>query len=219
MLAEPESAGFEVEWCATYDDALAAIGEHRHDAYLIDYRLGEYTGLDLVREAFESRPHAPVIVLTGSGDREIDLEATALGSSDYLVKQQLDPAGLERAIRYAISNHAALNDLARTEERYALATRAANDGIWDWDLTTDRIYFSPRWYEILGRRAREGDGGPSYWFELLHEDDRPQLRAAIDAHLAGQSTHVEVEHRMQSATGAWRWVLTRGLAIRGNDGA
>src|SRR5438270_3616035 len=68
MLAEPESASFEVEWCATYDDALAAIGEHRHDAYLIDYRLGEYTGLDLVREAFESRPHAPVIVLTGSGD-------------------------------------------------------------------------------------------------------------------------------------------------------
>ena len=160
----------------------------RHDAYLIDYRLGQHTGLDLVREGFGSGPRAPVILLTGQDDYEIDLEATALGVADYVTKQALDATGLERAIRYAISHSGALSDLARTEERYALATRAANDGIWDWDLVSDRIYLSHRWHAILGLEEPIDDGEPDRWFELVHPDDVLHLRAAIDSHLAGRTS-------------------------------
>jgi diguanylate cyclase (GGDEF)-like protein/PAS domain S-box-containing protein len=219
MLAGQDRMRFTVDWCADYERGLARIREQRDDVYLIDYRLGARTGLDLVREGFASRPHAPVIVLTGQSDYQTDLEATALGVTDYLVKQELTATALERSIRYALSHHKAVDDLSQSEQRYALAVRAASDGIWDWDLTTEQIYFSPRWHAILGRAERAGDEDPAAWFELVHDDDLLRLRAAIDAHLAGQTPHLESEHRMRHADGTWRWMLSRGLAIRGPDGA
>src|SRR5438067_13252797 len=85
MLERQGRVRFAVEWAAQYDDALKAIRDQRHDAYLIDYRLGERTGLELIREGFASRPSAPVIMLTGHASYEIDLEATALGVTDFLV--------------------------------------------------------------------------------------------------------------------------------------
>jgi diguanylate cyclase (GGDEF)-like protein/PAS domain S-box-containing protein len=115
-------------------------------------------------------------------------------------------------------------ELQRKEERYALAVSAANDGIWDWDLTEDRIHLSPRWHAILGRSEPGetgddvGDGNPAVWFDLVHPDDLLRLRSAIDAHLAGHTPQLLSQHRMLHAAGGWRWVLTRGLAIRGTDG-
>jgi diguanylate cyclase (GGDEF)-like protein/PAS domain S-box-containing protein len=219
MLANQERARFAIDWCSEYEDGLARIAQRRHDVYLIDYRLGAHTGLELVREAFKSRPHAPVIILTGHTDYEVDVAASALGVTDYLIKQELEPGSLERSIRYAISHHQALNDLAASEERYALAVRAAHDGIWDWDIESDHIYFSPRWHAILGQENGVADERPEAWFELVHEEDLPRLRAAVEAHLAGRTPHLESEHRMLHTDGSWRWVLSRGLAIRGPDGA
>jgi diguanylate cyclase (GGDEF)-like protein/PAS domain S-box-containing protein len=218
LLAGQSRMQFELDWRAAYEDGLAEIRLRRHDAYLIDYRLGQRTGLDLVREGFGTGPRAPVILLTGQHDYQIDLEASALGVADYVTKQALDSTGLERAIRYAISHSGALSDLARSEERYALATRAANDGIWDWDLVTDRIYLSHRWHAILGLDEPTEDSHPQRWLDLVHPDDVLQLRAAIDAQLAGQSEHLEIECRMRHSDGSWLWVLCRGLAIRGSDG-
>jgi diguanylate cyclase (GGDEF)-like protein/PAS domain S-box-containing protein len=211
MLERQDRARFVVEWAAQYDDGLAAIRDQRHDAYLIDYQLGERTGLELIREGFASRPSAPVLMLTGHASYEIDLEATALGVTDFLVKQELDAARLQRSIRYAISHQQA--------ERYALAVRAANDGIWDWDLQLDRIYLSPRWYAILGQPEEARDEHPSAWFDHVAPDDLAHLRNAIDAHLEGRTPHLECEHRMRHADGGWRWVMTRGVATRDVDGS
>jgi diguanylate cyclase (GGDEF)-like protein/PAS domain S-box-containing protein len=217
MLGAGDRVRFHLDWCATYEQALAAILDQRHDIYLVDYHLGGRTGLELVREGFATRPVAPVIMLTGESAYEIDLEASALGVTDYLIKGELNAAALERSIRYAISQQRAIAELTRSEERYAVAVRAANDGIWDWDLTSDHMYFSPRWHAILG--LPDGlDAPPSAWFDLVHREDLLRLRAAIDAHLAGQTPHLQSEHRMRHADGTWRWVLTRGLAIRGQDG-
>jgi diguanylate cyclase (GGDEF)-like protein/PAS domain S-box-containing protein len=220
LLDGHQRVGFELDWCPSYQQALAMIAERRHDVYLIDYRLGRRTGLDVVRDGFPSTPRSPIILLTGHGDYEIDLEATALGVTEYLTKQGLDAITLERAIRYSISHHQALLDLARSEERYELAASAANDGIWDWDLVTQRVYLSPRWHTMLGHPESALDAGdPEIWLDLAHEDDRARLRAAIDAHLQARTSHLEVEHRMRHADGTWRWVLSRGLAIRDTDGA
>ncbi|HEX3834414.1 MAG TPA: EAL domain-containing protein [Solirubrobacteraceae bacterium] len=218
MLARQERARFAVDWSSQYHESLRAIRECNHDVYLIDYRLGAHTGLELVREGFAARPYAPVIMLTGEATYEMDLEATALGVTDYLVKQKLDSQILERSIRYAISHQKAIRDLSLSEERYSLAVRAANDGIWDWDLGTGRIYFSPRWHAILGRPEQAADEDPAAWFDLVHSGDVLRLRGAIEAHLDGRTPHLQSEHRMRHADGTWRWVMTRGLAIRGVDG-
>src|SRR5437588_10804979 len=218
LLGAEDHAGFSVDLCPDWDSGLAAVREQRHDRCLIDERLGERPGLELVREGFLSPPRAPVIILTLEEGYELDLEASALGVTDYLIKQHLDPAALARSIRYAMTHQRAIRDLALSEERYALAVRAANDGIWDWDLGADRIYYSPRWHAILGHGERPDDDEPEVWFNLVHRDDLLHLRAAIDAHLAGQTPHLQSEHRMQHADGSWRWVLTRGLAIRDATG-
>ena len=87
----------------TSDGPRSACSSGRHDVYLLDYRLGARTGLDLLREAVGAAGcTAPIILLTGQGDREIDLEAMQAGAADYLVKGKIDAALLERSIRYAV---------------------------------------------------------------------------------------------------------------------
>jgi diguanylate cyclase (GGDEF)-like protein/PAS domain S-box-containing protein len=108
--------------------------------------------------------------------------------------------------------------LQQSEERYALAVRGANEGLWDWNLKTDRIYFSPRWKEMLGYLETELDDRPESWFNRIHPDDLESLKEAIDEHLTGVSSHLEHEHRIQHRDGHYRWVLSRGMAVRDRDG-
>ncbi|MDQ4080911.1 MAG: EAL domain-containing protein [Gemmatimonadota bacterium] len=104
--------------------------------------------------------------------------------------------------------------LRESEERYALAALAANDGLWDWDLVRDRCDFSPRWRAMLGLEntpllplARE-------WLDRVHPDDAQRLREEIETHLAGRSGRLESEHRIRHADGGWRWMLVRALVLR-----
>jgi diguanylate cyclase (GGDEF)-like protein/PAS domain S-box-containing protein len=218
LLSSQEGWRFEVERAATYEEALVAIEQGRHDVYLVDYRLGAKTGLDLIRECFTGEVRPPVLLLTGQGDYEVDLTATRLGVTDFLVKDGLDAASLERSIRYAVSHHNVLNELRRNKERYALAVRGANDGIWDWDLSRDRVYFAPRWKAITGYTNGEIGDSPEDWLGKIHPDDVDRVQAEIDAHLDGRSPHFESEHRIRHADGGYRWVFSRGVAIRGEDG-
>lgn len=103
--------------------------------------------------------------------------------------------------------------LRESEERYALAARAANDGLWDWNLATGRVYYSPRWKAMVGL----GEDAPAetldVWLERVHPDDAARLRADLDAHLAGESDHFECEFRIRHRDGSHLWVLARGLAV------
>ena len=176
LLAQQTRTRFDLEWIASYEDARLAIAERRHDVYLIDYRLGARTGLDLVREAFGSGREGPVIVLTGHSDYEVDLEATLLGVTDFLIKDQLDTALLERSIRYAVRHHAALVELRKSQERYALAVRGANDGTWDWDLPSGAVYFSSRWKGMLGYPDEAIGASPQEWLGRVHAEDADHVR-------------------------------------------
>jgi diguanylate cyclase (GGDEF)-like protein/PAS domain S-box-containing protein len=218
MLQVPGTAWFQLEWEQSYLPALQAIREARHDLYLVDYRLGDRTGLDLVRDAWDSEPPAPVIVLTGQDDYEVDVQASELGVTDYLVKGTIDAPSLERTIRYAVRHHQVMVDLRRSEERYAVAVQATNDGIWDWDLAGESMHFSDRWKALLGYADAFASDRPDAWFDLVHPDDVGRLRREINLHLAGESMHFENEHRIRHADGSWRWVLTRGLTTRDADG-
>ena len=104
--------------------------------------------------------------------------------------------------------------LRQSEERYALAVRGANDGLWDWDLKTGRLHLSSRWRAMLGCAEDEAGESPDFWFSRVHPEDLPRLREAIKAHKDGTTPHVEVEHRVRHQAGHWRWMLARGLAIR-----
>ena len=108
--------------------------------------------------------------------------------------------------------------LRESEERYALAVRGSNEGLWDWNLKTETIYFSPRWKSMLGCQDDEISDSPQEWFNRVHPEDFYRVKATLDAHLEGLTQHFEKEYRMLHKDGTYRWMLCRGLAIRDADG-
>lgn len=219
LLSDIRGREFNLDWVAAYDAALETIESNRHDVYLLDYRLGDRNGLELLREAVVNGCKAPMILLTGQGDHEVDLEAIKAGAADYLMKGQIDGPLLERSIRYAIERKRAEEALRESEECYALATRGANDGLWDWDLKDNQMYFSPRWKSMLGYEEDEIGNSPDEWFNRAHPEDIEQVRLDISAHVAELTAHFENEHRMLHKDGTYRWMLSRGIAVCDADGA
>ena len=110
-----------------------------------------------------------------------------------------------------------IDELAASEERYALAQRGANDGLWDWDLERDELYVSSRWAAMIGYDADELDASPREWMERVHADDADRVRSEFARHLAGDIPHFECEFRMRHRDGHWLWVLARGVAVREGD--
>ena len=119
--------------------------------------------------------------------------------------------GLEQRVAERTS---ALRD---SEERYALAVQGANDGLWDWNLKTNQIYFSPRWKAMLGYNEDEIEDSPEEWFSRVHSDDLQRVKVEVAAHLKGHATHFENEHRVLHKDGSYRWMLCRGLAVLDAD--
>jgi diguanylate cyclase (GGDEF)-like protein/PAS domain S-box-containing protein len=218
LLTEIERDRYRLDWEPGYDAALAAIRAQAHDVYLLDYYLGARNGLELLREAVGGGCRAPIIMLTGLNDRDVDLEAMKVGAADYLNKGRLDEGLLERSIRYALERARTLEALRESEERYSLAARGANDGLWDWDLKTGRVYFSPRWKSMLGLTEDEVSDQPEEWLGRVHPEDLPRLERDLAAHLEGRTPHFENEHRLIHKDGGLRWILTRALAVQDGNG-
>ncbi len=107
--------------------------------------------------------------------------------------------------------------LRESEERYALAVRAANDGLWDWNLKKGQIYYSPRWKQMLGFSDQDINADPNEWFNRVHPEDVAQLKTRISGHIKGLSSHFECEYRMQHSNGSYRWMLSRGMAVIGSE--
>lgn len=105
--------------------------------------------------------------------------------------------------------------LKRHEERLALAAEGSNDGLWEWDLRTQEIYYSARWRAMVGLDSPAGIGRPSEWMDRVHEDDLAALREALDAHLSGKTPQFQHEHRIRHEDGTYRRYLCRGVAVRG----
>lgn len=116
------------------------------------------------------------------------------------------------------ARRAAESALRESEERYALAMSGANDGLWDWDLKTGKVFFSARWKSMLGFSDREIGDREEEWLDRAHPGDAARLRAEIDAHLLGRTHEFRFECRMRHKDGGYRWMLSRGLAIRAADG-
>jgi diguanylate cyclase (GGDEF)-like protein/PAS domain S-box-containing protein len=138
--------------------------------------------------------------------------------SDLVTDEQGKPLGIVAISRDITEKKQWEEALRASEERYALALRGSNDGIWDWDLLADRVVFSHRWKEMLGYEDLEMADDPVEWFSRVHPEDLDRLRLDLDTHLEGYTEHFRNEHRMLHATGDYRWMLSRGLAVRRSDG-
>jgi len=110
LLEEVPEQRYELRWVTTLPEAIRALGEAEFDAVLLDFRLGEQSGLELLTQ-LGACPHPPVIMLTGQSERSFDLQAMQAGAADFLVKSQIDSRLLERAIRYACERERLLRQI------------------------------------------------------------------------------------------------------------
>ncbi len=241
ILSEIEYYGCDVEWVRTFDAAREELSRCRHDLYLLDYRLGKHNGLDLLlpHKANGLVLNAPVVLLTGQGDRRIDIEAMNAGASDYLDKSRINAALLERAIRYALARKSAelklleLNrtlvqahierddrerELRESEQKYRNFFESATEGIFN--ATPDGVFLdvNPAFARIFGfsspRRLLDSGGRLCEQLHFDPEESR-RLRRLLESRGAVQG----FETILCRKDGRRIYVKINARAVRDPEGA
>lgn len=100
------------------------------------------------------------------------------------------------------------------EERFRFALDGSSDGLWDWDIASGEVYYSPRWKEMLGYKEDELQNSFQTWHNLIHPDDAEEAARKVEQHLADPRHPFEIRHRLRHKEGSWRWILSRGRALR-----
>jgi PAS domain S-box-containing protein len=161
LLAEVKSGNYELDWAASYEEGLRVARQLEHQVCLVDYRLGERSGVQLIREARASGLTTPMILLTGQGNHDVDVEAIEAGASDYLIKDETHALRLERTIRYAVQ----LNTERRQSELVRLQGAAlesadnailitSQDGTITWVNSAFTSLTGYTSVEVLGQNPR-----------------------------------------------------------------
>jgi diguanylate cyclase (GGDEF)-like protein/PAS domain S-box-containing protein len=220
MLARRlERKGFEVVLADGARELMQRLKETTIDIVLLDIEMPEISGLEALKTLREtySQIELPVSMVTAKNQSEDIVKALDLGANDYVTKP-IDFAVTLARIGTQLSHKRAQEALRESEERYALAARGSNDGLWDWNLQANSVYFSPRWKAMLGFEENEIGDQPDEWFSRIHEGDRERVKQEIAAHQNGLNPQFESEHRMLHQDGSFRWMLSRGLAVTNAKG-
>lgn len=127
-------------------------------------------------------------------------------------------SSVARVLAGIINRKEAEEALRQSEERFDLAVRGTDAGIWDWDLANNKVYYSPRWKSMLGYSDEEIRGHYIEWEKRVHPEDIARALATIQNYLEGLSEDYELSHRLRHKDGSYRWVLARGVAVREHNG-
>ena len=214
LLLEAGPARFELTWAMTYQEALEAIKQNVHDVCLVDYRLGEYNGVELLRESTARGYKTQAILLTSEDDHDVDEKAMKAGAVDYLIKGQINKPLLERSIRYAIERAKTLDALRSSENKYRQMVETSLEGILLIDNEVRINYVNQRMAELLGYSVDELLGRTV--FEFVEEDLRPQAERNFERRRRGISEQLEFRFTRKDGTALWALISTAPL--RGPDG-
>ncbi len=211
-------SGYEVESAEDGLQALALVRSRPYDLVLLDNMMPGLSGpqvLQRIRETW-SASELPVLMVTALDDSEHVVTALREGANDYLIKPLDFPVALARIeshLRVAL----AAREARRTKELYQLASRASDEGQWEWDLAAGAIQCSPDWASMLGY----SDGGTGIpldaWLERVHPEDRFSLHERLQASLR-DDTGLECEYRVRRQDGMYRWAELRGRVLRNSAG-
>lgn len=218
MAASLENMGYIVAGQTGRGEiAIRQIEELRPDLVLMDIRLqGQMHGIEAA-EYIHAHFDIPVVFISAHSDTITMQSAIRAQAYGYLIKP-FDERDLRYNIITALYKHGMERKLRESEERYALAVRAANDGIWDWNLKANEIYFSHRWKDILGYKAEEIGNDPNEWISRVHPDHKNRVQTDLASHVKGLTPLFECEYLIRHSNGKYLWVLSRGLAVRDANG-
>jgi PAS domain S-box-containing protein len=197
--------------CST-DEAFSAVAATAPELVLMDINLGEgqegITATDTIRTRYD----IPVVFVTAYADDATLARARITHPFGYVIKP-FQTRELHVAIEIALHNHNIERRLRASEQRFALAMQATNDGLWDWDIATGKVYYSAAYGEMLGYGPDEVMAHVDFWRHHLHPDDREAaLRANFDC-IESRTDRFEVEFRLQAKHGDWVWILGKGRVV------
>jgi len=185
MLASIEGQVFDLRWASSWQAGIEAIRHCSHDVCLLDFRIDGGDGLELLKESRAAGCKSPVIFLTGVSDYRLDVEAMELGAADFLVKDKITPALLERSIRYSIAQATALEELRRREKelrgselRFRSVVQSAADAIILADENAKIVFWNKSAETIFGYTEDEIAGSPME--TLMPENYREDYRKAFE---------------------------------------
>lgn len=138
-IKDIEGANLVVEWISNYQTAIEKIKAAAYHLYFVDYRLGNETGLELLQEVAAMQLDQPIVLLTGKGNKSIDIRAMQSGATDYLVKSDLNAEKLERCIRYSLDRAASLRELKERENKYRNLFKGSKDAVF---IADENLFFS-----------------------------------------------------------------------------
>ncbi|RYE24025.1 MAG: response regulator, partial [Sphingobacteriales bacterium] len=153
----PKSA-YQIDWCAKYKDALQHMVDCDYDLYFVDYRLGAKSGVELLKEAIAAGCEEPIVLLTGKGNYDVDIEAMQLGAVDYLVKGELTVEKMERCVRYSLEHAATLKALKDNERKYRNFFEKSKDIVFITDKDLNIKDVNDTVFALLGYSRDEALG-------------------------------------------------------------
>lgn len=217
-LSPHSSHSITLEWADRLETGFSKLARSAVDAVLLDLSLPDSHGLNTLDQVRTQIQDAPVIVLTGLDDERVAEEALRHGAQDYLVKGRLDGDLLRRAIRYAMGRHQVEQALRKSEERFQLACRATNDGIWDWDIGADAVWWNDAYEAVFGDHSHGKGQNLAAWSERIHPDERASVVADLTDTLRSDRRLWTGEYRFRHADGTYVYVIDRGYVIRDHEG-
>jgi PAS domain S-box-containing protein len=218
LLQKAGGNRFEIHGVDNLAAGLERLDRAGADAVILDLLLPDSSGIETFQRIQSRHSTIPVIVLTSLQDESMADLAIRHGAQDYLLKGRLDSSLLVRAIRYSIERKRAENALRSSEERFELMARATNDAVWDWDLSTNRMWWNVGVRSFLGYPPNTMGTDFAWWQEHIHPEDRERIISCIRSVIDGGGRFWIDEYRYLCADGSYACVFDRGYVIHDERG-
>ena len=205
---------FEVIRVASLADAMERTDAGGVDVLLLDLDLPDSSGLSTFQRMVDHEPEMPIVLLVDPDQEDLALEILARGAQGYMLRSELDPVQLRRCLVASVKRQQAHRAVRREAERLELVLDGTSDGLWDWELMQDSVFYSARWNNLIGLPSRDVVASSQHWLGRVHPDDLPGLKDELVEHLSGGARHFVYEHRIMGSGGDYLWVLARGQAVR-----
>lgn len=139
------------------------------------------------------------------------------GRAELICAADGTPTEIVGTFRDVTEEKQTVDRLGASEQQLQFALDGSNDGLWDWNIAGDEVYFSPRWKELIGHEGHELNGGFSEWATRVPEDAMPEIKAKLDACLSGDAAWFHAEFQMRHKDGSWRWILSRAKVVERDE--
>lgn len=192
-LKEIDGVDFIIDWCNAYLAAVEEIKSGAHDIYFVDYRLGNKTGLDLLKECILFQSDRPIILLTGKGNKSIDIEAMKSGATDYVIKSELNNEKLERCIRYSLDRAVSLKAVKESENKYHNLFTGSKDSLFIADKNLVLKEVNETASNLLGCNGNDLTHISLYDF-ILNVSLREKIKTDLNANKNIFEVEIEIEN-------------------------